>query len=465
MLANRQRGLINIYIFISSMLMVGLFYLYERGLPYVLSIELIPGIVMGPYRLAVFLGMVFSAGIVRNLGSQLHKLGLMSCLALSARQMFYVGAFVFALMFINKDRGLSRLYLGTYLCGGVAVLTLIHAVVPRLLAALVFPGNKKMSILLVGHSPVLNDWLLQRMHLGVEVAGGLSNTPWLEEELQKVRYLGPVSRLEEVIKTRKIDQVILAGFVEDPETTDRVIEICENFGCRFFVHNDYSSRYARKMISVEEDGEHFLSLQQEPLEDPINRVMKRGVDIMVSLPAVCLALPVLTIFVWAGQRLQAPGPVFFTHSRGGRNRSTFRMFKFRSMYVGNHDIVKQATTDDDRIYPLGGVLRRTSLDEFPQFINVLRGEMSVVGPRPHLPQHDEQFGKIARAYRTRSLIKPGITGLAQVKGYRGEITDTAKLHSRVYWDLYYVANWTVLLDLRIIYLTAWHVLIPPKTAY
>ena len=216
---------------------------------------------------------------------------------------------------------------------------------------------------------------------------------------------------------------------------------------------------------MEEDGAHFLALQNEPLEDPVNRALKRGLDIAVSLPVVVLILPVLTAIIWLVQRWQAPGPVFFNRPRGGRNRTTFGMFKYRSMYVSDHDINQQAQAGDDRVYPLGRLLRKASLDEFPQFLNVLRGEMSVVGPRPHLPKHDEQFSQIARAYRTRSLVKPGITGLAQVKGFRGEITEPAKLHRRVYWDLYYVAHWSIVMDLRIIFLTAWQVVRPPKTAY
>jgi lipopolysaccharide/colanic/teichoic acid biosynthesis glycosyltransferase len=180
---------------------------------------------------------------------------------------------------------------------------------------------------------------------------------------------------------------------------------------------------------------------------------------------VGLVLPPLFVLVWLVQRWQAPGPVLFTRPRGGQQRHEFPMFKFRSMFVDNPDVAKQATAWDDRIYPFGRFLRRSSLDEFPQFFNVLRGEMSVVGPRPHLPQHDTAFSLIDRTYRIRALVKPGITGLAQIKGYRGEITDADKLHQRVYWDLYYVTNWSVWMDIRIILRTIWVVAAPPKTAY
>ena len=141
------------------------------------------------------------------------------------------------------------------------------------------------------------------------------------------------------------------------------------------------------------------------------------------------------------------------------------MLKFRSMFAVEHDINKQATVGDDRIFAFGQFMRRTSLDEFPQFINVLIGNMSVVGPRPHLPQHDTDFSQLNRSYRVRSLVKPGITGLAQINGYRGEITEPEKLHRRVYWDLRYVTNWSIWLDLQIILRTAVQVVVPPRSAY
>ena len=244
-----------------------------------------------------------------------------------------------------------------------------------------------------------------------------------------------------------------------------MIELCEQEGCRFLIHNDYGARYARTFIPVEEAGIHFLTLQNEPLEDPVNRALKRSLDIAVSLPVVVFILPPLCAMVWLIQRIQAPGPMFFVKPRGGRNRLEFHMLKFRSMYARDHDINKQATAGDSRIFPFGRFLRMSSLDEFPQFINVLRGDMSIVGPRPHLPQHDIEFSLISKTYRVRSLVKPGITGLAQVNGYRGEITEPEKLHRRVYWDLYYVSNWSLSMDLQVILRTAWQVIFPPKSAY
>jgi lipopolysaccharide/colanic/teichoic acid biosynthesis glycosyltransferase len=191
-------------------------------------------------------------------------------------------------------------------------------------------------------------------------------------------------------------------------------------------------------------------------------------DLALAIPVVFIALPILIPVVWFGQRTQSPGPVFFRQRRRGFNRREFVLYKFRTMHEDNgHPIneAKQATKHDPRIFRFGEWLRHTSIDELPQFINVLRGEMSAVGPRPHLPEHDELFHQQVDEYPMRHFAKPGITGLAQSLGYRGEITDVEVLRRRVRYDLEYINNWTLLLDIEIVLRTIVQVLYPPKTAY
>jgi len=168
------------------------------------------------------------------------------------------------------------------------------------------------------------------------------------------------------------------------------------------------------------------------------------------------------------QRLQAPGKLLFVQKRSGHRRNEFNIYKFRSMYDHSRDSASeavQARKGDNRIFPFGRFLRQSSLDEFPQFLNVLRGDMSIVGPRPHMPAHDAEFRHFYKGYRTRHFAKPGITGLAQTRGFRGEISDPALLQQRVQNDLYYIANWSIWLDLQITVKTFWQVFSPLKTAY
>jgi lipopolysaccharide/colanic/teichoic acid biosynthesis glycosyltransferase len=168
------------------------------------------------------------------------------------------------------------------------------------------------------------------------------------------------------------------------------------------------------------------------------------------------------------QRLQSPGPIFYPQMRSGINKQRFNIWKFRTMNVAAQTKEQeriQATSGDSRVYAFGRFLRRTSLDELPQFINVLFGEMSVAGPRPHMIEHDEQFAKLLLNYYSRHYVKPGITGLAQSKGFRGEISEVSLLEKRVGYDLMYINQWSLLLDIKILFATARQVLFPPKTAY
>jgi lipopolysaccharide/colanic/teichoic acid biosynthesis glycosyltransferase len=256
-----------------------------------------------------------------------------------------------------------------------------------------------------------------------------------------------------------------------PATDDearRTIELCQEHGCRLLIHDDLADRYIHPVVPTIEDGRHFYTLQEEPLEDPINRMIKRTLDLAIAVPVVVLVLPPLCVAVWVMQRLQAPGPLFHVRERRGQHGEVFRMLKFRSMRVGPEDAAaesRQARAGDARIFPFGRVLRRRSIDEFPQFWNVLCGHMSVVGPRPYMPLLDEEFRRQARGYRTRHLVKPGITGLAQSLGYRGEILAPDMLKRRVYWDVFYIGHWSVGLDLQIIVRTLWQMIRPPETAY
>jgi len=209
----------------------------------------------------------------------------------------------------------------------------------------------------------------------------------------------------------------------------------------------------------------FISLRAEPLENPWNRTLKRLIDVLVALPVIVFVLPIASAIVWFFQRIQSPGPLFYSQPRAGLQNREFMIYKFRTMHCNHGLVARQATQNDDRIYPAGRWFRKLSIDELPQFLNVLKGEMSVVGPRPHLIEHNEQFARIMDGYRIRSYIKPGITGMAQIQGFRGETRTEEDIIRRVEWDIYYLENWSPSLDLEIIFKTFWHVVTPPQTAY
>jgi putative colanic acid biosysnthesis UDP-glucose lipid carrier transferase len=213
----------------------------------------------------------------------------------------------------------------------------------------------------------------------------------------------------------------------------------------FFINRSYHVEYM-KDIPV-------LTMRREPLEDSLNRMKKRLVDVVVSFLVIVFLLswliPLLGLLIW----LESPGPIFFKQMRSGRNNKPFKCIKFRSMKRNKDANSKQATKNDDRLTKIGRFIRKTSLDEFPQFINVFRGEMSLVGPRPHMLKHTDDYSKLLEEYMVRHFAKPGITGWAQVNGYRGETRTLAQMQGRVQYDIWYLENWSLWQDVRIMFLT------------
>ncbi|MFP5081199.1 undecaprenyl-phosphate glucose phosphotransferase [Pedobacter sp. JCM 36344] len=209
----------------------------------------------------------------------------------------------------------------------------------------------------------------------------------------------------------------------------------------------------------------IITLRNEPLEIMGNRFKKRVFDIVFSLLVIILLLswlfPVIAIII----KLQSKGPVLFKQQRSGRNDESFWCYKFRSMRLNSSSDNRQATKDDDRITPIGRVLRKYSIDEVPQFFNVLFGSMSVVGPRPHMLSHTEEYKAIISQFMVRHFMKPGITGWAQVSGFRGETKEDGAMEKRVEHDIYYLENWTGMLDVKIIFMTIINVFRGEDNAY
>jgi putative colanic acid biosynthesis UDP-glucose lipid carrier transferase len=207
-----------------------------------------------------------------------------------------------------------------------------------------------------------------------------------------------------------------------------------------------------------------LSIRPEPLENPLNTALKRVFDILFS-GLFLIFFPLILIPVAIAIKISSPGPVFFKQKRTGLRGKDFYCYKFRTMRVNDDSDRQQATKDDPRKTKLGDFLRRTSIDELPQFWNVFKGDMSVVGPRPHMIKHTEDYSKLIDTYMLRHLVKPGITGWAQVNGYRGETKELWQMAKRVQYDVWYIENWDFFLDLKIIYLTVANALRGEKNAY
>ncbi len=284
-------------------------------------------------------------------------------------------------------------------------------------------------------------------------------------ELTTYPILSDIRHIIQVAKDLDVQEIYSTITPEQNEYVYKLMHQAEMECVRFKVVPNLSFFFSKPVIIDYVKDLPILSLRSEPLEDVGNRLKKRIFDISVSLLVTIFILswliPILGLLIL----LESRGPVFFSQLRSGKNNKTFHCLKFRSMKVNKDADQKQATKGDMRITKIGKFIRRTSLDEFPQFINVLRGDMSLVGPRPHMVKHTSDYSKIVDQYMIRQFLKPGITGWAQVNGFRGEITNPEQIKKRVSNDLWYLENWNIWLDVRIMFLTVYNVFRGDKNAY
>ena len=473
MITTRARGLANLHVGATTLLVGIFFWVYAQFImAYVPIVKLSPTVNLFPYFLCMIGGMVLSARDLSRLAARFHLLDIGGAAQLAARQVALMALLTFTMMFATQDHSISRLFLGTFLVWSWLGLAILNARLPRALARIVFQRGHRLPTVFIGRRTSfarLNEWIAHKEPLGIFPVALLSDDQPPEGGTPlPAPWLGKVADLPRILAEKQVGQVLLLELPASDEEARSLIDICQNHGCRLLIHNNLAERYTHPLVPTLEEGRHFYTLQEEPLEDPLNRLVKRLYDVAISLPVVVLILPWLCAWVWLMQRVQAPGPLFHVRERRGQRGEIFRMLKFRSMFVGDADLAaesKQAKSEDERIFSFGRFLRSHSLDEFPQFWNVLIGDMSVVGPRPYMPLLDEEFRQQTRGYRTRHLVKPGITGLAQSLGYRGEILEQEMLSRRVYWDVHYITHWSVWLDLQITLRTLWQVVRPPRTAY
>ena len=244
-----------------------------------------------------------------------------------------------------------------------------------------------------------------------------------------------------------------------------IINYCENHLVRFFSVPNVRNYLKRRMHFEMLGNVPVLSIRREPLELLENRVIKRTFDIVCSTLFLCTVFPFIYIAVGIAIKMSSPGPVFFKQKRSGEDGKEFWCYKFRSMRVNTQCDTLQATEHDPRKTRIGEIIRKTSIDELPQFINVLKGDMSIVGPRPHMLKHTVEYSQLINKFMVRHFVKPGITGWAQVTGYRGETKELWQMEGRVSRDIWYIEHWTFMLDLYIIYKTVYNAVHGEKEAY
>lgn len=314
-------------------------------------------------------------------------------------------------------------------------------------------GANLARVILVGNGEEMRElyYDLKNTTYGLDIEGLFADP--VEKALPEgVELKGTPSQAIDYLKenANHIDAVYCSMASLDREKALELYSYCENNIIRFFMVPVFVNLTRRHMVTTQVGGSFVLAPREEPLRNMGNRAMKRALDLVVSSIFLLTVFPIIYVIVAAIIKCQSPGPVFFCQKRNGLYGKEFYCIKFRSMHVNADADKVQATEHDPRKFPFGDFMRRANIDELPQFINVFLGSMSLVGPRPHMLAHTEEYRKIVNRYMVRHWVKPGITGWAQVQGFRGETRYLSQMENRVHADIWYVENWTFWLDVRII---------------
>lgn len=284
----------------------------------------------------------------------------------------------------------------------------------------------------------------------------------------KAPVLGNLEEVETFLSNEKVDEMYVALHIDKIAVINKLTLLCERHLVRIRYIPDFQQYTKSNRVQVSFYGNGnipVLMLRKEPLEIPLHRITKKLFDFCFSCFVIVFIFSWLFPIIILCIKMNSSGPVFFVQKRSGRDNKSFSCYKFRTMYVNNVANSVQATKNDSRITKVGAFLRKTSLDELPQFFNVFLGNMSVVGPRPHMLSHTEQYAELIDNFLVRHYAKPGITGWAQVNGYRGETKELGDMEGRVEHDIWYIENWSFLLDIKIIFKTVLNVFKGEKNAF
>lgn len=345
-------------------------------------------------------------------------------------------------------------------------------------------GRNSRSVTLVGSDPELVE-LYEKLKndatLGYHVLGYYGDEAMMEmveahekKDKQKVRKYQELERLGSMEDFLALmdrpdelelgDELYLCISRKEKQLVRRVSALCDQKVTRFYYVPVSVETLGINLKRVMVDDIEIFTTYDNPLQNSMNRAIKRVFDIAMAL-LFLIPSAILFPFIYILIKIQSPGPILFKQERTGLDGKTFKCYKFRSMHVNADADKEQAKKDDPRKYPFGNFMRKANLDELPQFLNVLQGRMSIVGPRPHMLAHTEQYSQLINKYMVRHFVKPGVTGWAQVTGYRGETKELWQMEGRVKRDIWYMEHWSIWLDIRIIWITAKTIFIHDKHAY
>ena len=373
--------------------------------------------------------------LYRRFGKQVQRTIL--CEALCA-------GMTLSFLFLVDLQNISRI--AVFISAGVSTLliSIKHYIVMRVYTTLLRSGIYQRTTLLIGEGSTAHRYasiVINEPEAGHHMVGYVAD----ETLYVNSKRLGNYDALEHILFSTPVDEAIIALPASKYVLLDGIIALCEKYGVPLRIIPCYEERVSYQIVTSKFEDIQMIGIRDIPLNRLYNAFIKRAFDIVVSLSALILLSPLMLITA-IGVRLSTHDTVFFVQTRIGKNKKPFKMLKFRSMKPNTGEDSAWSTSEDDRRTFFGALIRKLSIDELPQLINVLKGDMSIVGPRPEIPHFVEQFRDEVPLYMIRHMVKPGITGLAQVSGYRGDTS----IRGRIDCDIAYIENWTIWVDVRII---------------
>ena len=405
-------------------------------------------------NLAIALPALLVIFYTRGLYDSARKRALIREIAGITFSTLILGLLILSLLFVLKQIHISREFIVLFFLFVVLFISLERTLLRVWLRHIRSRGYNAKHVLVVGGGELGRSYIdeIQSLpYLGYHAIGFLDDDPKKQEtEYKSVPVIGSLDALEDVLSMHPLDEVIIALPLQAYDRLAEIIADCENHGVKSMIIPDYL-RYVPARPDFDELGDLYLiNTRYVPLDNIFNQIVKRVFDIAVSLVAIIVTSPIMLVSAIL-IRCGSPGPVILKQTRVGYNRKEFIIYKFRTMVhqPTHHSDTKWTTKNDNRRTRIGGFLRRTSLDELPNLFNILIGDMSIVGPRPERPFFVEQFKEQIPKYMVKHQVRPGLTGWAQVHGWRGDTS----ISERIRHDIYYIENWSLLLDIRIMFMT------------
>lgn len=361
--------------------------------------------------------------------------------------------YIIVLYLVIREINYSRLMMGIFYILNIFLTCMSRVVLRTMLRTIRKKGYNIKHVLVVGYSRAAEQYIDRlgwNPQWGYKVCGILDDTVPAGTLYKGVKVLGRLENLEVILPHNELDEVAIALALKDYDNLEHVVNICEKSGVHTKFIPDYNSVIPTRPYTEDLMGLPVINIRYVPLANTSNKVIKRAMDIAGSVCGIVILSPLL-LFLAILVKISSPGPVIFKQERVGLHGKPFYMYKFRSMEQQSEDEEKKAWTvrDDPRVTCVGRLMRRTSLDELPQLFNILKGDMSLIGPRPERPLFVERFKEEIPRYMVKHQVRPGLTGWAQVNGFRGDTS----IKKRIDCDIYYIENWTIGFDIKIFLLT------------